>query len=156
METEYTSVLIKKLEALRGVKDRKAIEIKGLLSEIEIIQKSIDNIIQLLKFEGVELDQQLVIDVTRGSISDLAFAYLNSQSAKQPKHYLDLYNGIIASGKPIPGKNPAANLLTHMIRDDRFVRVSSGTYALSKWGIEVPNTQRKKKTQSTTKKRTSK
>jgi len=109
------------------------------------MQKSAESIIQLLTIEGVPIDSIDMQGLIQESISDLAFEYLNSINEKHPLHYMDIFNGILASGKSLPGKNPAANLLTHMSRDKRFIRVSSGTYGLSEWGIQIPKIFKRKK-----------
>ena len=145
MDSEYVSVLRKKLEVLKEEKNKKLCEIKRLLTEIEVMQKSAESIIQLLRIEGVPIDSIDMQGLIQESISDLAFAHLNSLSEKHPVHYMDIFNGILASGKSLPGKNPAANLLTHMSRDERFIRVSSGTYGLSEWGIQLPKIRKQKK-----------
>jgi hypothetical protein len=60
MNSEYIDVLQKKLETLRAEKGQKARDIKDLLNNIEIIQKSIDSIVQLLQIEGVSFDEQFL------------------------------------------------------------------------------------------------
>jgi len=156
MDLDYVSVLRKKLRYLKEEKSKKHNEIKQLLSEIEVLQKSADNIIELLKVEGVVIDSNDMEGLIQESIADIAYDYFNSGNDKKPLHYQDIYNEILFSGKFIPGKNPAANLLTHMSRDKRFIRVSSGTYGLSEWGIQEPtkSKRRKSKRKSTTISRT--
>lgn len=152
MDSDYVSVLRKKLGYLKEEKSKKHNEIKQLLSEIEVLQKSADNIIELLNVEGVLIDSNDLVGLIQESIADIAYDYFNSGNDKKPLHYQDIYNGILSSGKFLPGKNPAANLLTHMSRDKRFIRVSSGTYGLSEWGIQVPKkiSRKKSKRKSTT------
>jgi hypothetical protein len=123
MDSEYVDVLQKKLEILKAEKDQKARDIKDLLNNIGIIQKSIDSIVQLLEIEGVGFNEQFLKDVRRVSISDIAYDYLHASTEKKPLHYMDIFNGLLAAGKPIPGKNPSANLLTNISRDKRFTRV---------------------------------
>jgi hypothetical protein len=144
MDTEDVDVLQKKLETLKAEKDQKARDIKDLLNNIEIIQKSIDSIVQLLQIEGIGFDEQFLKDVRQVSISDIAYDYLHASTEKKPLHYMDIFNGLLAAGKPIPGKNPSANLLTHISGDKRFTRVSPGTYGLSEWGLEAPKPKARK------------
>ena len=145
MDNEYVSILRKKLDILMEEKDQKTKEIKILMNSIEVIQKSIDSILQLLQIEGVSLNNQVLGSASLASISDSAYEYLRSSTEKKPMHYMDLFNGLAAAGKSIPGKNPPANLLTHISRDNRFVRVSPGTYGLSDWGIQASKIQKRKK-----------
>ena len=152
MDTEYTNVLSKKLAELQEIKNKKTSEISKLLSEVEVLQKSIENLVDLLKVEGFQVNSQIEKASSNATISELAHDYLMSQGNKQPRHYMDIYKAIISSGKQIPGKNPAANLLTHMIRDERFVRISSGTYGLSEWGLVALKSRRKRRTHTYNKK----
>ncbi len=145
MDSEYVSILQKKLAGLKDEKNRKSDEIKRLLSEIDVLQNSAENIVELLRVEGVDVDRDDLKGLIQQPISDLAHDYLKSINSKKPMHYTDIFNGVLSSGKSIPGKNPAANLLTHMSRDERFVRISSGTYGLKEWGIQVPKIHKRKK-----------
>lgn len=70
-------------------------------------------------------------------------AYRALQDEEAPLHYRVLYGKLEADAQHVPGSNPAANLLTHMNRDSRFVRVGRGTYALAEWG--PPRQPRKSK-----------
>lgn len=154
MDTEFINALSKKMQILREEKEKKTNQLKALTDEVEIIQRSIDNIAQLLKFEDKQFDQSSVDEVTQKTAADLAYSYLSTLSQKQPKHYLDITNAILASGKLLPGQNKAANLLTHITRDKRFIRLSRGTYGLVEWGLKAPTTQGKRKAKSSTTKRT--
>ena len=156
MDTEFINALTKKMQFLIAEKDRKTEQLKTLTGEVEVIQKSIDNIAQLLKFEDVQFEQSSVHEVTQETAAELAYNYLSTLSQKQPKHYSDIANAILSAGKPLPGKDKAANLLTHITRDKRFVRVSRGTYGLEEWGLKPPITQEKRKTKSSIRKRTGK
>jgi hypothetical protein len=82
MDSEYVDVLQKKLEILKAEKDQKARDIKDLLNNIGIIQKSIDSIVQLLEIEGVGFNEQFLKDVRRVSISDIAYDYLHASTEK--------------------------------------------------------------------------
>jgi hypothetical protein len=77
----------------------------------------------------------------------LAYELLSKLESKESQHYRELYKIFVSKGIPISGKDPAANLLTHISRDDRFVRVAPGTYGLKEWGVEPAKkkTSRKKR-----------
>lgn len=69
------------------------------------------------------------------SVAEVAFAAL--EAAGHPLHYRDLYQAMVNRGAKVRGKNPAANVISHINVDPRFTRVSRGTYALTKWGDSV-------------------
>jgi len=83
MDSEYVDVLQKRLEILKAEKDQKSRDIKDLLNNIEIIQKSIDSIVQLLQIEGIGFDEQFLKDVRQVSISDIAYDYLHASNRKK-------------------------------------------------------------------------
>ena len=148
MDSEYISVLKTKLTSLNVEKNEKHNEIKQLLSEIEVIQNSVNNIVELLNAEGISIENINLEGLVQESIADSAYYFLKQKNEKTPIHYQDIYTGILSLGKFVPGKNPAANLLTHISRDKRFVRPTSGTYGLSEWGIQVPPKKRRKNSKS--------
>ncbi|MCK4827539.1 winged helix-turn-helix domain-containing protein, partial [bacterium] len=78
-------------------------------------------------------------------ITDSVEAYLKERSSKTPIHYRDLSDQIQSEGHFLPGKDPAANLLSQVNRDERFVRVSSGTYGLREWGLEPAKTKKSRR-----------
>lgn len=156
MDNEFINALTKKMKFLIEEKEKKTKQLMALTDEVEVIQRSIDNIAQLLKFEDNQFDHSSVYEVTQETTADLAYNYLSALSQKQPKHYSDIANAILASGKSLPGKDKAANLLTHITRDKRFIRVSRGTYGLVEWGLKPMATQRKRKTNNSIRKRTGK
>lgn len=156
MDTEFINALNKKMQGLREKKENKMEQLKALTAEVEILQKSIDNITQLLKFEDNQFDKSTAFEETQETVADLAYGYLTNLQQKQPKHYTDITNAILAAGKLLPGTNKAANLLTHITRDERFIRVSRGTYGLVEWGLKAPATQGKRKAKSSIRKRTGK
>lgn len=57
----------------------------------------------------------------------------------RPLHYRVIAEELSKRGMYLPGKNPAATLLTKMTRDDRFARTKSrGTYGLKDWNEDQP------------------
>jgi len=71
---------------------------------------------------------------TPESFLDTVHQVLSSEG--RPIHYVELHRQLAALGVRIPGANPAANLLTHISRDARFVRVARGTYGIA--GRDTP------------------
>jgi hypothetical protein len=119
-------------------------QIQEAFSEIEVKQKQASYLAELLSAEGVQLDDQDLVDLVQVQIADKAYQYLDQQDGKTPFHYKDLANNLMAQGVLISGKDPAANLLSHISRDDRFVRVAPGTYALKKWGLQVTTSKKRR------------
>lgn len=92
-------------------------------------QKKIEQIklIQfLLSAEGVDVDPEIIPGITGKHFIDYALEILEAGGA--PLHYKKLTGLMKERSIYIPGNKPAANLLAHMNRDDRFVRVGRGTY----------------------------
>jgi hypothetical protein len=114
-------------------------------------QRMAENIIELLHADGIQLENSELESLGQKSVSDLVFDYLKSSGSQTPSHYRDIANAIMSQGIPLPGKEPAANLLAHIGRDDRFVRVSPGTYGLKEWGLEPASqkTRRRKRRKPT-------
>ena len=110
--------------------------VKDSLEKIEGQQKAAEHIVRLLEIEGVDIVNSRVAAFINKSYSDFAYEFLNNSDIKKPLHYRDLYNDFLSKGIPVSGKDPAANLLTHISRDERFVRVAPGTYGLKAWGLE--------------------
>lgn len=83
-------------------------------------------ILFLLSAEGVEVDPEILPGITGKHFIDYALDILEAGGA--PLHYKKLTGLMEERGIYIPGNKPGANLLTHMNRDDRFVRVGRGRY----------------------------
>ena len=133
MDKEFIEILKTKRDSLNE-------EIKRLIKEIELLRHNldkkssqVDNIDALLRLEEISNPSEIIIEKPLTSLSDMAFEYLDSRQICDPIHYLELTQSLQKAGFFIPGKNPAANLLTSITRDDRFYRTKPGTYALSKW-----------------------
>lgn len=133
---DYTNMLLNKLEELKSDIDEFQKRVQAIFDQIDHKQKQAQHIIELLKIEGIEPNKDKLESLGQVSVADLAYQNLSQKDSHQPIHYRELANTIMADGNLIPGKDPAANLLSHISRDERFVRVASGTYGLSEWGLE--------------------
>lgn len=92
------------------------------------------SILALLESEGYAEGRSIASGLDpNGSIADCAYSVLRESG--QPTYYKDLAARIMEMGISIPGKDAAANLLSHIGRDDRFQRVKRGTYALTEWKV---------------------
>jgi hypothetical protein len=67
----------------------------------------------------------------------LAFAADVLNSKGSPIHYKAMAEILSTKGVYVPGRDPAANLLSHMSRDSRFRRFARGTYGLQHWDSAV-------------------
>jgi len=132
----YVFELKNKLHLLQGEIADLQKSVQDSLEKIDEKQKIVEHIVRLLEIEGVGLEDSDNADFINKSYSDLAYELLSELDSNEPRHYRDLYKIFVAKGIPISGKDPAANLLTHISRDNRFVRVAPGTYALKEWGLE--------------------
>lgn len=120
-------------------------KIQELFREVENKQQQAQNIIMLLASEGSNVDDPELMSLTNVAIADLAYDYLSTRENKKSIHYNDLTQFLMSKGVLIPGKNPSANLLSHISRDARFVRTGPGTYGLKEWGLsELPPSRKKK------------
>jgi len=128
-------------------------EIASLQANSQEISKSIDlkrgqaqHIMELLSAEGSKINNPEALVLNTLAVNDIAYDYLKTLDTKQPTHYHDLANALISKGIQIPGRNPAANLLSHISRDERFVRTAPGTYGLTEWGLSEMKLHRRRKT----------
>jgi hypothetical protein len=104
----------------------------ALLEETCRKEVQLRNIELLLESEGCLIPEQRLRRPGRdGSLSDRAFAILKETG--KPWHYRQLADKLREIGVHIPGNDRAANLLSHIGRDERFHRVKRGTYALAEW-----------------------
>ena len=147
MDNEFIEALTNRLSILKNEISALQDEIQGLFISVEKKQKQAQHILLLLSAEGHTVEDQDLRSLGQIQISQIVFEQMNSDSKKTPIHYRDLTNEIQSKGILLPGKDPAANLLSHISRDERFVRVAPGTYGLNSWGLEPykPRKRRRKK-----------
>jgi len=106
------------------------------------LEDALQHVKALLRFEGhYEKNVPSVVDdsaaltrVAGASLTDVAFNLF--EELQQPMHYRDIAAKLQERNAYIPGKNPAATLLTRMTRDNRFRRTKKrGVYILSTWRV---------------------
>ncbi len=147
---EYVAILKTKLDEIREEINSLRNEVRDLFAIIETRQEQSHHILELLASEGYEPSNEELIDAGEVRITDLAEISLKDQQSQESMHYKDLAEHLQSQGHFIPGKEPAANLLSQISRDPRFVRVSPGTYGLAEWGLKptAPKKARKKRRKS--------
>jgi hypothetical protein len=132
----YVDTLKKRLRALGESSGRQRQQVRQLLESIGEKEEQIEHITSLLRAEGVDLGDEGLPDLSPVSVSDMAYEVLSRLDSPEPQHYRQLAKLIMAEGKLIPGQDPAANLIAHLGRDDRFVRTGRGMYGLAEWGVK--------------------
>ena len=137
---QWRQSLDRQLDELRG-------RIKPLQEEFERTQAQLALVDQLmLTADGGAAAAPAVAAPRRStrdapSFLDVAGEILADEGV--PLHYEQLYQRIVSRDIRVSGANPAANLLTHMSRDSRFVRVGRGTYGIA--GRDTPRSRRKRR-----------
>ena len=131
---------------LRGEYNRR---LKQLLAQKQPSEEALQHLEALLRIEGAKLDNSQ--DATEGNMAatvltgtafalDAAFRLL--EHVHRPMHYRAIASKLQEQHIFIPGKDPAATLLSGFIRDARFKRTRKrGTYTLS--GLKVRTTKSK-------------
>lgn len=139
--TEYVNALKARLEEYVQAIEKDRLTVRALLEQIEEKEERVRYIQKLLESEGLDLSSEGIGIYSEASVSDIAFTVVKGFNKKEPIHYRDLADLIFKHGKNIPGKDPAANLIAHLGRDDRFERTGRGMYALKEWGL-TPKTKK--------------
>jgi hypothetical protein len=143
-ENVYVEELRNKLGKLKQeiLQDRE--NARSFLKSIDEKETLIQNIVNLLRAEGIsEFIEYKGADSKQ--ISDVAYEYLVNREEKRGVYYRELADKIQIGGFYIPGKDPSANLLAHLNRDKRFVRVGRGIYGLREWGLKEIHTKKRKR-----------
>lgn len=114
-----------------------ASEISARLAAKEGQLRNLDDLLAIER-DGVPDPSAVPEAVARAStptsqrFTDAAAEMLNDRGS--PIHYQELARLLSEKGVYVPGKDPAANLIAHMLRDPRFGRASGrGMYGLADW-----------------------
>ena len=142
-EDLYIETLKEKIISLQEIILKEKNEVINLLESIKLREEQIDYIIRLLEAEGISRKELAITSPILMSVSDIAYKVLAENEEQEPVHYRTLLQAIMANGKLIPGKDPGANLISHLSRDNRFVRTAPGTYGLEEWGLKPMSKNRK-------------
>lgn len=133
---DYISALSSRFDELTNEISAEKEKVQKILDGIYDMEKQMEYLVRLLDAEGVSLDGRGEEFLTQRSLADIAYEVLDKRSEKEPIHFKELANLILANGHHIPGKKPAANLISHLGRDSRFVRTGRGIYGLTEWGVQ--------------------
>lgn len=78
------------------------------------------------------------------NLADAAYQLL--AETRREYHYRELAQELLDRGVLINGRDPATNLIAHLVRDNRFARPKRGVYALREWNPKAHSVgQRKRK-----------
>ena len=123
------------LEAVQTESDQVAAELQKLLSQLEpLVEKrlrleqrarALQTVMTTYQLKGKASGPATFPGADRHFL-DRALEILTREGEL---HYEQLLEKLVDSGTTVPGRNPAANLIAHMSRDERFKRVRRGTYA---------------------------
>ena len=134
---------LKELDAnISGLQKDYFSRLEQLQAQKRPLEDALHHVQGLLRFEGhyeknapnVVEDGATFAKVVGASVTDAAFNLLNE--LQQPMHYKDIAAKLQETNTYVPGKDPAATLLTRMTRDHRFKRTKKrGVYILSTWRV---------------------
>lgn len=136
---------LKELDAIISrVQQEYSLRLEQLLVQKKPLEDALYHVEALLRFEGPSTKDSSNIGhvsttpavIARTSITDAAFNLL--EELHQPMHYKGIAAQLQERNAYIPGKNPAATLLTRMSRDNRFKHTKKrGMYVLSTWRVRT-------------------
>jgi hypothetical protein len=134
---------LKELDAaITGVQEEYSLRLEQLQAQKKPLEDALHHVDALLRFEGYYINNSLNASdegttpgvIVSASITDAVFNLL--EELHHPMHYKDIAAKLQEGNTYIPGKDPAATLLSRMSRDNRFKRTGKrGIYALSTWRV---------------------
>jgi hypothetical protein len=138
MDAAYETVLAQKRQEILVEIEESRKEAAEISVRIAMKEAQLKNIDDLLAIEGGRMtpisNRQLEEgggDGRARSLVDEAAGAL--AAAGKPTHYRQLVSLLADRNVYVPGKDPGANLIAHISRDDRFVRTGRGIYGLAEW-----------------------
>jgi hypothetical protein len=140
LEHEKLSLQLRELEQSTAQMQREfSSQLEKLQTKKKSLEEALNHINALLRFKGQVQDsnQNLIHDdqveyPAAVSITDAAYDFLVEKGT--PTHFKDITNHLLQKDICITGKDPAATLLSRIVRDKRFKRTKRrGTYALTGW-----------------------
>ncbi len=148
MGSEEINSIRSALQSLRTEEQKLRGQIEPLMAQWRHKQEQIaalEHALELLEAEPQisNLEVALQPDGRIGKPTDLAYKVL--AEGGKPLHYRELLGLMEVAGFVMPGSNPGANLLAHVGRDKRIVRVGPGTYGLAEWGMKRAAARRRRK-----------
>jgi hypothetical protein len=136
---EQPVVDLERLHSWKAALERKLAEldarVRPLLAEVEKTRQQLQLVDRLLGLESRGGGGRLVSVTSptspgdfNGSVTEALASIL--LEAGHPLHISQVKERFLSLGLTIPGRGNESNLLSYIVRDPRFVRVSKGTYTL--------------------------
>lgn len=133
----YIEVLREKRLAVVAEIETLRAEATAIATRIATKESQLHNLEDLLSLES-DANAPILAGADRSAAAHsqrfIDAAYESLKADGKPLHYRSLSLRLSEAGVYVPGKDPAANLLAHMSRDQRFGRASGrGVYGLVEW-----------------------
>jgi hypothetical protein len=129
--TDYVAVLRRKRETVWSELEEMRDESRHLGDRIQLKEAQLRNLDELLALEQPptkrDASNEALPGVGRSFLDAAADLLLREGSGL---HYQELLTRLKQLGVHVPGRDPAANLITHLSRDPRFIRTGRGEYGL--------------------------
>lgn len=133
MPSRYSRVVQDFVKAVQQESDQVASELRKVLDQLEpLLQerrrleeraKALESVMSTYEGKG---GRAVAVQSGDRHFLDIAAEILREGG---PLYYEMLLDQLRQRGITVPGRNPGANLIAHMTRDERFKRVGRGTYA---------------------------
>jgi hypothetical protein len=127
---QYVDALREKRQAVWEELEELRAEQKRVAERVGVKEAQLRNLDELLSMEDAGPAVSNGADGVRSSVSFLDSAAEILAKTHGGMHYRELVDRLNADGVNVPGQDPGANLIAHLTRDARFVRVGRGTYGL--------------------------
>ena len=127
MSSDFKASLLARRDALLPEISALQASLADDTQRLRRLQLTLESVLELLRIEGA--GTEIEGDDSNRHFLEVAHDVLLERGSL---HYRDIAVELVARGSFVPGVRPEANLLTHIARDDRFVRVGRGRYHLAK------------------------
>lgn len=126
----YVASLQAKRQQVWGDLEALRLEQRRIGDAVGVKEAQLRNIDELLAMESADSGSPGLPDMQKAATTFLDTAEEILRGARSGIHYRVLLEQLNGRGVNVPGRDPGANLLAHLGRDDRFVRVGRGTYGV--------------------------
>lgn len=139
----FVTILEGKREEVAAELERLRQQMNRLAGDVSVKEAQLRNLDDLLAFEqGGAVPETVAARSSKGHFLDEAYELVRETEAGL--YYKDLLERLTERGIVVPGQDPAANLIAHLTRDERFVRTARGTYGLRGTHREASATRRRR------------
>jgi hypothetical protein len=121
--------LVDEVEALRKRRADLDAEIQQRSKKLELVRQMVTLEAGASAAVAIQASGGMEARATPDGVRDAAAIILTD--AAQPLHINDIHRQFLDRGFSIPGGGTPFNILVHLVKSPRFVRVARGTYALA-------------------------